>query len=172
MNLADWAIVVILTLSSLISLVRGFVKEAFSLVIWIAALVLANVFSDRLEPLFTNIISTPSLRLMAAFITVFISVLLIGALINLCIGYLVKVTGLSGTDRLFGMFFGLARGLFIIIILLIYVPAYVPVKNDPWFQQSTLIPYFLPYENLVKTITDEITNFIVGLMNKSGTSTI
>ncbi|RYY74788.1 MAG: CvpA family protein [Gammaproteobacteria bacterium] len=161
MNWADWAIVIVLTLSSVISLARGFIKEALSLVIWIVALVVANVFSNRLEFLLSDAISTPSLRAITAFVLVFVGVLLIGALLNFCIGLIIKATGLSGTDRLLGMLFGFVRGVFIIIILLIYVPGFVPIKNDPWFQQSSLIPYFSPYEAAVQNATAGITRWVM-----------
>ena len=166
MNWADWAIVIVLTLSSVISLTRGFIKEALSLVIWIVALVVANVFSNRLEFFLTDAISTPSLRAITAFVLVFVGVLLIGALLNFCIGLIVKATGLSGTDRLLGMLFGFARGVFIVIIFLIYVPNVVPVKNDPWFQQSSLIPYFSPYESAVQNATAGITRWVLSLFSQ------
>ena len=166
MNWADWAIVIVLTLSSVISLTRGFIKEALSLVIWIVALVVANVFSNRLEVFLTNVISTPSLRSMAAFALIFIGVLLVGALINFLIGLIVKATGLSGTDRLFGMLFGFARGVLIVLVFLIYVPSYVPIKNDPWFQQSSLIPYFSPYQSAVQNGLGSLTQWVLGLLNR------
>jgi membrane protein required for colicin V production len=166
MNWADWAIVIVLTLSSVISLTRGFIKEALSLVIWIVALVVANVFSNRLEVFLTNVISTPSLRSMAAFALIFIGVLLVGALLNFLIGLIVKATGLSGTDRLFGMLFGFARGVLIVLVFLIYVPSYVPIKNDPWFQQSSLIPYFSPYQSAVQNGLGSLTQWVLGLLNK------
>jgi membrane protein required for colicin V production len=166
MNWADWVIVIVLTLSSVISLTRGFIKEALSLVIWIVALVVANVFSNRLEIFLKNAISTPSLRAMAAFLLVFIGMLLIGALVNFLIGLLVKATGLSGTDRLFGMFFGFVRGLFIVMIFLIYVPNYVAITKDPWFQQSQLIPYFSPYQSVVQNGIKGITVWVVSLLKK------
>ena len=165
MNWADWAIVVVLSLSSVISLARGFIKEALSLVIWIVALVVANVFSSRLEVFLTDLIATPSLRSIAAFALVFIGVLLIGALLNFLIGLIVKATGLSGTDRLFGMLFGFARGVLIVLLFLIYVPSYVPIKNDPWFEQSSLIPYFSPYQSAVQNGLSNLTQWILGLLN-------
>ncbi|RYY01480.1 MAG: CvpA family protein [Gammaproteobacteria bacterium] len=166
MNWADWAIVIVLTLSSVISLARGFIKEALSLVIWIVALIVANVFSGRLEIFLTDAISTPSLRAITAFILVFIGVLLIGALLNFFIGLIVKATGLSGTDRLLGTVFGFVRGVFIVMIFLIYVPKYVPIKSDPWFQESSLIPYFSPYEAAVQNVTAGITRWVLSLLNR------
>lgn len=166
MNGADWAIVIVLTLSSVISLVRGFIKEALSLVIWVVALVCANVFSHRLEEFLVNTISTPSLRAMTAFLLVFVGVLFLGALINFLIGLIVKATGLSGTDRLIGMVFGFARGVLLVMMFLIYVPNYVPVTKDSWFQQSQLIPYFAPYQAAVQNGINGITSWVVSLLRK------
>ncbi|GGY73010.1 hypothetical protein GCM10011613_17550 [Cellvibrio zantedeschiae] len=172
MNWADWAIVIVLTLSSVISLARGFIKEALSLVIWVVALVVANVFSHRLEVFLVNTISTPSLRAMAAFLLVFIGVLLIGALLNFLIGLIVKATGLSGTDRLLGTVFGFVRGLLVIMIFLIYVPNYVAITKDPWYQQSQLIPYFSPYQAAVQNGINGITAWVVGLLKKPETTAV
>jgi membrane protein required for colicin V production len=166
MNWADWVIVIVLTLSSVISLTRGFIKEALSLVIWIVALVVANVFSHRLEIFLIDLISTPSLRSMAAFALVFIGVLLIGAVLNFLIGLIVKATGLSGTDRLLGVLFGFARGVLVVLVFLIYVPNFAPIKNDPWYQQSSLIPYFSPYQSAVQTGLSSFTQWLLSVFSK------
>lgn len=166
MNWADWAIVIVLTLSSVISLARGFIKEALSLVIWVVALILANLFSHRLEVFLVDTISTPSLRAMTAFLLVFVGVLLLGALVNFLVGLIVKATGLSGTDRLLGMLFGFVRGVLVVMIFLIYVPNYVAINNDPWFQQSRLIPYFSPYQLAVQNGINGVTAWIAGLLKK------
>ena len=51
MNGADWIIVAILAASGLLSLWRGFVKEAISLVVWIAAFGIGITFSPQLSTL-------------------------------------------------------------------------------------------------------------------------
>ncbi|MES2825503.1 MAG: CvpA family protein [Pseudomonadota bacterium] len=166
MNWADWVIIAILTISCLIGLVRGFFKEVFSLVIWIAAVIIANLFSDRLALLLVNIIATPSLRAMTAFLAIFVAVLLIGMLINYGVNLLVNATGLSVSNRLLGMCFGFVRGFFIVMILLIYLPSFIPVKKDSWFQQSLVIPYLVPYEAAVKRMTGEISHWLLNFMAK------
>ena len=166
MNWADWVIVVLLALSCVLSLARGFIKEAFSLVIWLLALVVANLFSHRLEPVLAGLIATPSLRAISAFMLLFIAVLLIGALLNYCLGLIVKASGLSGTDRLLGLMFGMVRGLFVVLLVLIYVPKYVPIDQDAWFRESQLIPYFLPYEQPVKNAIDHSSHWFLGLLNE------
>ncbi len=147
MNWADWTIIGILAVSSLISIKRGFVKEAMSLVIWVAAATIAIVFRDQMGYLLTDLIDTPSLRPTLAGAILFVGTLLVGGLINFLLGELIKITGLSGTDRLLGMIFGLARGGIVVMVLLLFVPNVVPVDRDLWWQQSSLIPGFLSFED-------------------------
>ena len=99
----DWAFIAVVVISSLISLRRGFVKEALSLLTWIVAGVIAWMFGGALSHYLADYISTPSFQVIAACAILFVLTLLVGALINFLIGELVRVTGLSGTDRFLGM---------------------------------------------------------------------
>lgn len=165
MNWADWIIVGILVISSLISLKRGFIKEALSLAVWIAAFLVAMVFSDPLATLLVDIIATPSIRYLTAFIILFISTLVVGGLINYLIGELVKVTGLTGTDRLLGVIFGFARGLVVVTALVLLLPSVVPIDKDPWWQESLLIPHFLALEGQASQLTAEVVDLLDQLFN-------
>ncbi|QEY58843.1 CvpA family protein [Pseudomonas sp. C27(2019)] len=154
-NWADALILSIIVISSLISLSRGFVKEALSLVTWIVAAVIAWMFGGSLAHHFQPYIDTHSIRVIAACAILFLVTLLIGALVNFLITQLVRATGLTGTDRLLGMVFGAARGL-VLVIILIGLLSLAPVEHDAWWQQSTLIPHFL-------LIADWSKNLILGL---------
>ena len=147
MNWADWAIIGILALSSGIGLMRGLVKEAFSLAVWVAAVVIAKTFSPQLAVLLSSAIKTPSLRDLAAFATLFVLTLLVGAMANYLVGALVKMTGLSGTDRLLGVLFGVVRGFIIVMLMIVFLPAILPVDQDPWWQESLLIGHLLQFES-------------------------
>ena len=138
----DWAFVAVVVISSLISLRRGFVKEALSLVTWIIAGTVAWMFGGALSHYLAEYISTPSFRVIAACVILFVLTLLVGALVNFLIGELVRVTGLSGTDRFLGMVFGAARG-GLLIVILVGLLSLAPVQQDPWWRESTLLPHFL-----------------------------
>ncbi len=99
---ADWAIVAIVAISALISLSRGFVKEALSLVTWIIAGAVAWMFGGSLSEYLAGYIQTPSARVITGCAIMFVATLIVGAMINYLIGELVRVTGLSGTDRFLG----------------------------------------------------------------------
>lgn len=146
-NGADWAIVVVVVLSALISIARGFVREALSLLVWVVAFVVAFFFSERLAPLLGNLVELPSLRYLAAFAILFVCTLIVGSVVNFLVVQLVRMTGLSAIDRLLGMMFGVCRGVLIALLILIFLPKIIPVDQDPWWQQSRLIPRVLVLEN-------------------------
>ncbi|MCP9339301.1 CvpA family protein [Stutzerimonas xanthomarina] len=138
----DWAFIAVVVISSLISLKRGFVKEALSLLTWIIAGVVAWMFGGALSHHLSEFISTPSFQVIAACAILFVMTLLVGALVNFLIGELVRVTGLSGTDRFLGMVFGAARG-GLLVVVLVGLLSLAPVQQDPWWRESTLLPHFL-----------------------------
>lgn len=135
----DWLIVGIVALSAAISLIRGFVAEAMSIVIWVVALWAAFHFTEPFAVGFLGSIELPSARLAVAAITLIVAILIVGSLLSWVIGRLVRSTGLSGTDRLLGAVFGALRGL-LTVISLVAVAGWTPVCQDPWWQQSRLIP--------------------------------
>ncbi|MEJ5863326.1 CvpA family protein [Pseudomonas farsensis] len=138
----DWAIIAIIAISSLISLKRGFVKEALSLLIWIVAGAVAWMFGGSLAQYLESYIQTPSARVIAGCAILFVATLLVGAMLNFLIGELIRVTGLSGTDRFLGMAFGAARG-GLLVVVAVGLLSLGPVQQDPWWQESRLIPQFL-----------------------------
>jgi membrane protein required for colicin V production len=137
----DWVIVGIIGLSAAISLMRGFVREALSIVIWIVALWAAFHFTSPFAQLFLGGIELASVRLAVAAIILIISILVLGSMLSWLIGRLLQSTGLSGTDRLLGVVFGALRGL-VTVTALVAVASWTPLCQDPWWSQSRLIPTF------------------------------
>jgi len=156
MNWADWTIVAIVGVSALLSLWRGFIKEALSLVIWVVAFIVSTMFSDSLAFMLSDIITTPSLRHMVAMALLFAGTLMVGGLLNFLIGQLVKMSGLTGTDRLLGMVFGIARGVIVVVVILMFLPPILHVDQDPWWKSSTLIPHFQVLEGWSKQTGAEV----------------
>lgn len=136
----DYVILGIIGLSTIISLIRGFVREALSLVVWVFAFWVAWTFFRELA-LHLGMFSVPSVRLGVAFGVLFIVTLIIGALVNYLIGQLVDKTGLSGTDRLIGMLFGAARGA-VLVAVLVLLAGLTPFPEDPWWRESQLLASF------------------------------
>ncbi|MEM7705112.1 MAG: CvpA family protein [Pseudomonadota bacterium] len=138
-NWADWTILGILALSMLISFFRGFVREFMALAIWIAAVWVALTFADQVAPLIGERVEVPSVRLAIAFAALFFATLLAGGLLNYVLGLLISQTGLSGTDRFLGLFFGAARGALLLVVG-VSLLSLTPLPADPWWQNSLVLP--------------------------------
>jgi membrane protein required for colicin V production len=138
LNWADWSFIIIISLSSLMSLRRGFVKEALSLATWVVAFIVARTFHPNLQTLLAGSIDEPTLRTIAAFSILFIGTLLVGAGVNFIVGALVKLTGLTPIDRLLGVVFGLSRGL-VLSVVVIAVLRLTPFAQSEWWLNSVMI---------------------------------
>lgn len=114
----DWIIVAVLGASMVVSLFRGFVREAISLAAWVAALVVASLYTKPVAMQMVDTLPQALLRHVLVFFLLFVGVLVVGALINGVVAKLVSAVGLGGLDRLLGMVFGLLRGTVIAVVLL------------------------------------------------------
>jgi len=143
MNWADWIIVAILVVSVLMGLWRGLVREAVSLIVWIAAIAAAIMFGAQVAEMYGDWVSLPSARISLGYATVFLLVLIVGGLVGWLVSRIVQGTGLGGTDRVLGIGFGLLRG-GLVVAALVLVLGYTPMPRDPWWHESRMIPHFEP----------------------------
>lgn len=139
----DNVFIAIIIVSIVVSFIRGFVKEALSLVVWFLAFVIAARFSTPLSDLFASHIDNISLRIGLSFLLLFVVTLIAGGFINFMLSELVIKTGLGGTNRLLGVVFGLLRGVIIVALLLLLAQLTSIPKSDAW-QKSLLIPKIQP----------------------------
>lgn len=141
-NSVDYFIFAILGVSILISFFRGFVREAISLIIWILAAVIAFEFSDNLSAHFFNeYITSSGLRYLSSFATLFLVVLILGALVNILITSILDKSGIGPMDRLMGIFFGAARGVLVVALMLMFVNL-SNVQPVSAIGSSRLVPHF------------------------------
>ena len=141
MNWFDYAIIATLALSILVGLWRGFIGEVLALACWVCAFWVAWMFGPVLAEQFSARISVPSVRVMLGYSLCFIAVLIAGAIVSYLMRKLVSGSGLSGTDRLLGMVFGLVRGS-ALVVLVVLLMKFTPVVRDDWWQQSSMLPTF------------------------------
>lgn len=115
----DYAVLVIVGLSILLSMMRGFVREILALASWIIAFFVAKAYVLELAPLLPEAIPNTSLRYLAAFLILFLATLLVCSLLAIALSQIFKHVGLSWLDRVLGAFFGMARGMLIVVVLVL-----------------------------------------------------
>lgn len=143
MNWADYTILAVLGLSVLMGLWRGFIGEVLALAVWVCAFWVAWMLGPALAERFSGSISTPSVRVLLGYGLCFVAVLIAGAIVTFLMRKLVEGSGLSGSDRLLGMVFGLVRGL-ALVVLVVLLLGFTPFARDPWWSESRLLPSFEP----------------------------
>ncbi|MEX0618314.1 MAG: CvpA family protein [Pseudohongiellaceae bacterium] len=138
LNWVDVIILAIVLVSCLFGLWRGLVREVFSLVTWVVAIVVARIYADYLAPLLT-VFEGEMTRYVAAFAILFLATMIVGTLINHFLSKLITIAGLKFTDRLLGGVFGVVRGGIIVLLIIFFAGSFV--ASSPAWQQSRLIPY-------------------------------
>ena len=138
LGVADYVLLAVLLVSMGIGLWRGFVVEVLSLTVWIAAFWLSVAFGDTVAAWFAGVESAAA-RMFLGHAAVFLGVLIAGGLATWALGKFMASTGLSATDRVLGLGFGLARGL-VLACAAVLLLGFTPLPRDAWWSQSRLLP--------------------------------
>lgn len=141
MNVADILILAVLALSVLFGLLRGFVSEVLSLVCWVAAFWVAWAFGSQVADFYASWLHEPAARLVAGYVTCFVGVLVVGALVGWMVHRLMAHGGLRGGDRFLGMLFGFARGV-VLLTFVVLMLGFTTAPRSGWWRQSMLLPPF------------------------------
>ena len=104
------------------------------------ALFLAWNFADLVEPHLGGLLAKPPVSTWAARTIIFILVLLLGMGVAAVLGYFVRLSLFSGTDRFLGFFFGLLRGVVLVGVFVHTRPARAPGTRE-LVEEVSLMPY-------------------------------
>lgn len=161
LNNLDVVILIVLAISAIIALSRGFVKEVLSIVGWIlsgfAVIWLLPVFTPLTKQyidsgLVAGIVSALFILILFMVIWILLTDNLIGK---------IRTSKLNGLDRFLGLFFGIMRAFLLIILINILINWVMPYDKQPEVLQKS--KYFniagdfaKPIENLIPQETLDI----------------
>lgn len=132
MSWLDYAILGVLAVSVVWGIWRGFVREVISLAGWVLAFLAANAVAGPLGDALPTSISSPEVRVLTAFLIVFIFTLSIATVAGMLLSRLLKAAGLGGLDRTLGGLFGLARGVVILLALAVAAGLTMAPRHPLW----------------------------------------
>jgi membrane protein required for colicin V production len=165
LNAADWAILTVIGLSMVLSLLRGFIREALSLVGWVLGFLVALVFADRLAYLLAGSIQNSTGRYIVAFAVLFVVTLIVVALLARLLQGFVEFAGLGGLDRVLGMAFGFARGVFLLLAAVTVARPAFQLEQFGWWRESQLLPHLLLMEGWFRGFTGWLSGLLAGMGN-------
>ncbi len=132
MTVIDIVVLVITGISVVYGVFRGLVREVLALLAWVASFLLANLFAADAAKLLPQAMAGEEIRLLVSFVAVFIVVLVGSSVLAILASKLVKVVGLGPADRVVGGFFGLARGLLVVMILVLLAGLTSLPRQSSW----------------------------------------
>jgi len=135
MSVLDLAAIGVIVGSAAWGIWRGFTREIMSLAGWVLAFLAANSVAGPLGDMLPAAIATPEVRVLIAFVVVFVLVLIAAAVVGMALSKFLKAAGLSGVDRTLGGLFGLARGIIILLAFTI-VAGLTSLPRQPVWKES------------------------------------
>lgn len=155
LGVIDLIIIGIILLSILTGMVRGFVKELIAICVWIAAIWLGINYSHYVGVYLQDYISDGLVRNAVAFVIILLISILSGSLVNAVFSFILKSTGLNGTDRLLGMVFGCVRGVLLVSLLILAIKITNVLPVDNYISKSVLYDKFTPIVNWLYSIAPD-----------------
>lgn len=135
----DYVVLAVMALSLLVGVTRGVVSEILALLAWVAAFIAARMWAVPAGNLLLAEWSDPLWRQLSGFVAVFVAVLILFALARGVMTLLLKAAGLRPLDRVLGALFGVARGVLVVLVLVL-LAGLTPLPQQQWWRQATFAP--------------------------------
>lgn len=149
-------VLAIIGISIVVSMMRGAIKETLSIFGWLAAFYVAKTYAPQLAHLLPQDIPTEALKMLAAFLILFIAVLFINSLLSIAISGIVSKIGLGWLNRFLGVILGFVKGVLVVCVLVLLAGLTSLPKEKVW----TDAMLSSPLEMLVKSVLPWLPNSV------------
>lgn len=150
LNNLDVFFLVIVAISALVGIARGFTKESLSLVGWAVAAAAVYFLTPAANAIMKNYIASEMLSKFVSGLLVLLTVCIFWVLAVDKITSTIRQSKLSPLDRIFGLGFGVLRGAIVVILLVMMISALIPEDSKKGvFAESKL---FVASEGFIEPI--------------------
>jgi membrane protein required for colicin V production len=154
MNGADLLVLGVLVISTLLGLVRGFVREAIALLAWLGGLWLAWRYAPLLEPALGGAVGEPPISTWTARALIVLMVLILGWFVAALLSHILRHSGISIlVDRLLGAIFGALRGA-VVVAAFVLLGQFVELTQVEWWRESRTLPYMSEFASWIQTFAE------------------
>ncbi len=137
MTLLDYAVLAIAGVSIALGVMRGLSRELISLAAWVVAFVAAGALGGDVAALLERQITDASSRALAGVVVAFFLALVAMSVIAMLVSRLIRGAGLGAEDRVLGGLFGLARGL-LVVLALVMLAGLTALPRQPVWKDAML----------------------------------
>ena len=136
-TLLDVILLVVMLISALLAMVRGFMREVLSIASWAAAAVLTLYSYPKLKPIVLQYFSNDIVASAITIGGVFLGTLLLVSIVTIKVSDMILDSRVGALDRTLGFLFGLGRGLVIVVVAFLFFAWLVPDRSQPeWIKNA------------------------------------
>jgi membrane protein required for colicin V production len=135
-TLLDIGLIVVMLISGLLAMVRGFMREVLSIIAWVLAAGATLYSYAKLVPYAKQYFNNDIVATIAVVGSVFLLTLLVVSIVTVRISDMVLDSRVGALDRTLGFLFGLARGLLIVVVAFLFFNWLVPDPSQPIWVKS------------------------------------
>lgn len=136
-TLLDILLLVVMLISGLLAMIRGFMREILSIGAWIIAALVTLYGYSRALPIAKGYFNSDMVAAGATIAIIFLLTLLIVSVITVRISDMILDSRVGALDRTLGFLFGLGRGLIIVVIAFLFFAWLVPDRSQPtWVRDA------------------------------------
>jgi membrane protein required for colicin V production len=141
-TLLDGILLLVILISAVLAMIRGFTREVFSIASWVAAAAATFFFYDDLRPYVQRYIEDDNIALGVTVAGIFFVTLLVVSLITMRLSDFVLDSRAGPIDRIFGFAFGAARGLLLVVIAVLFLNFFIAPERQPvWIAEAETKPW-------------------------------
>ena len=144
----DYLVLMVIAISIILSVMRGLLREVLAILGWVAAFYVAKTYTNQVLPMMPVNIPTEPLRILAAFLVLFLATLLVASLLAIALSAIFKKIGLGWLNRLLGAAFGIVRGLLVVCVL-VFLAGFTSAPKDARWRNAM---FSAPLEALVTSL--------------------
>jgi len=136
-TLLDVLLLIVMLISGLLAMIRGFMREILSIGAWIVAALVTLYGYSRALPIAQGYFSSNTVATAVTIGGIFLLTLLIVSVMTVRVSDMILDSRVGALDRTLGFLFGLGRGLIIVVVAFLFFAWLVPDRSQPeWVRDA------------------------------------
>ena len=166
----DLAVLIVVLVSGLLAVLRGFTREILAIGSWVAAAAAAYYLHPVALPYIKPYVSKDEIALAGAVAIVFFLALIVVSLLTVKFSDIILDSKIGALDRTLGFLFGAARGLLLAVVAFVFYNWLVPETNQPtWIRNARVKPLLQAGGDKIRDmLPDDLDSIIAKVKSKKG----